>query len=152
QGRSGLPLCGGKIQPSPRIDLMSETKSIIEFLGIPPGFGEILLALSFGLLLSPYLSGVDFGVLKVPVFSENAKTRLKIVAPFIFVACVFLYIPVVHTPQNVAQNLSSRRFDLQNLPSRGFDVDAKGNCTTPFQHSNMYQTGIKFQKGEPTEI
>jgi hypothetical protein len=33
-----------------------------------------------------------------------------------------------------------------------FPVDAYGNCTTPLQHDNMYQTGIKFQQGEGMSI
>jgi hypothetical protein len=35
---------------------------------------------------------------------------------------------------------------------RNFTVDALINCATPIQHSNLFQTGIEFRKGEPIEI
>lgn len=72
-------------------------KSIFEIIGLPNPFGVLLLSFLFILLLAPYLSGSDFGLFKVPVFSEEAKKWLKIIGPALFLIGVLSFVPLLET-------------------------------------------------------
>jgi hypothetical protein len=56
-------------------------ESILQLLDLPPEFVGVLLLLSLILTLAPYLAGHDFGVLKIPSFSDSSKKRLRIIGP-----------------------------------------------------------------------
>jgi hypothetical protein len=73
-------------------------KSILITLGIPEEFGVLILTLSLILLISPYLSNVDFGVFKIPEFSQKAKSKLKVIGPILFLISVLLFIPIIPEP------------------------------------------------------
>ncbi len=55
--------------------------NIFEIFGIPSEFGLSLLTVSLILFLSPYFSGVDFGVIKIPKLKIKTKKWLKFVGP-----------------------------------------------------------------------
>jgi len=50
-------------------------KSIVDALDLPEAFAGTLLILALILLIAPYLSGLDFGVLKIPSFPESQVVR-----------------------------------------------------------------------------
>lgn len=68
--------------------------SLYKLSGLPDSFGVVLLSFSFILLLAPYLSGGDFGIFKIPIFSDKAKRGLKIFGPVLFLLCAVAFIPV----------------------------------------------------------
>src|ERR1044072_1077062 len=68
--------------------------SLYKLSGLPDSFGVVLLSFSFILLLAPYLSGADFGIFKIPIFSGTAKRWLKIFGPVLFLLCAIAFIPV----------------------------------------------------------
>jgi hypothetical protein len=67
--------------------------SLFKLSGLPDSFGVLLLSFSFILLLAPYFSGADFGLFKIPVFTESAKKWLKIVGPIFFAICLLSFVP-----------------------------------------------------------
>jgi hypothetical protein len=69
--------------------------SVFETIKIPIPFGVVLLSFSFILLLAPYFSGADFGLFKIPVFSEPAKKRLRFIGPVAFLACLLCFAPIL---------------------------------------------------------
>lgn len=75
-------------------------ESLFHMIGLPEAFGNVLLLLSFALLISPYFSGTDFGAFKVPSFTPVRNKKLKRIGPVIFVVCVFLFIPIWRTGQS----------------------------------------------------
>ena len=58
-------------------------------MGIPDEFGVIVLTFSFVLLLTPYLSGSDFGIFKIPDLTEKINKKLKYIGPIIFILTIF---------------------------------------------------------------
>lgn len=62
--------------------------------GIPSDFGVVLLTLSLILLLTPYFSGVDFGIIKTPKLRVQTQKRLKTIGPLIMIICLLLYLPI----------------------------------------------------------
>lgn len=64
------------------------------FPDLPDQFGVILLALAFGVLLSPYIAGADFGPINIPNFAPTMKRRLKLIGPFAFVGTLVLFLPI----------------------------------------------------------
>jgi hypothetical protein len=71
-----------------------DKSSLFKLSGLPDSFGGVLLGFSFILLLAPYFSGADFGLFKIPTFTQGAKKWLKIIGPILFAVCVFAFIPV----------------------------------------------------------
>lgn len=76
---------------------MVERVSLFKLSGLPDAFGVILLVFSFILCLSPYFSGADFGVFKIPLFTPTAKRWLRILGPVIFILVVLFYLPLWQT-------------------------------------------------------
>lgn len=74
---------------------MNDKVSLFKLSGLPDPFGIVLLIFSFILLLSPYFSGADFGIFKVPLFTPLTKKWLKLIGPIIFFLCVFSFLPIV---------------------------------------------------------
>ena len=48
---------------------MKEKKSFVELSHLPDKFWEVFIIFTFVILISPFFSGMDFGVVKVPQFS-----------------------------------------------------------------------------------
>jgi hypothetical protein len=69
--------------------------SVLESLGIPPQFGVVLLAVAFALAVAPYLSGADFGVLRIPLLEEGTRKRLRLIGPIVMVGAIALHVPVL---------------------------------------------------------
>ena len=72
--------------------------SIIRFLGFPETFGVVLLTFSFVLLLAPYFSGADFGLFKIPRFTDLARKKLKLIGPIVFLGSGILFVPMIRQP------------------------------------------------------
>lgn len=72
--------------------------SIIKLLGLPETFAVVLLTFSFILVLAPYFSGADFGLFKIPQFTDSARKKLKMVGPVIFLVLVILFVPIIRAP------------------------------------------------------
>lgn len=79
---------------------MEERVSIIKLLGLPETFAVVLLTFSFILLLAPYFSGADFGLFKIPQFTDSARKKLKIIGPIVFLALVMLFVPMIRVPKS----------------------------------------------------
>jgi len=81
--------------------------SLFRVLGLPDSFGAVLLILALILLLSPYFSGADFGIFKIPVISQPGRKSIKILGPIVFILCVLSFLPVFSTkttaPTSTAQ-------------------------------------------------
>ena len=71
-----------------------EHKSTYTLLGLPDDFATVLLIVALILALSPYLSGADFGVFKVPSFSDEVRSRLRLLGPLALAGVVLLFLPV----------------------------------------------------------
>src|ERR1051325_9626663 len=69
--------------------------SVFKLLEWPDAFGVLLLSFSFILLLSPYFSGADFGLFKIPIFTKEAKKWLRIVGPILCLAVAFSFVPII---------------------------------------------------------
>lgn len=74
---------------------MGERISIIKLLALPETFAVVLLTFSFVLVLAPYFSGADFGLFKIPQFTDHARQKLKVFGPIIFLALVVLFVPII---------------------------------------------------------
>ncbi|MGH9930018.1 MAG: hypothetical protein ACREA9_12460 [Pyrinomonadaceae bacterium] len=85
---------------------MEDRYSVIKALGIPEPFAATLLIFSFVLFLSPYLSGHDFGIFKIPIFSEPTRNRLKLIGPVVLVVLLGSVVPLFHTSKKTEENLS----------------------------------------------
>ncbi|HAC63753.1 MAG TPA: hypothetical protein DCF68_09485 [Cyanothece sp. UBA12306] len=72
-----------------------DRKSIYEFFGLPSQFGVILLTFGFILVLSPYLSGLDFGIFKIPKLDKNIQEQLKFLGPPIFILFIVFFLPIL---------------------------------------------------------
>lgn len=81
---------------------MEQRTSIIKLLGLPDTFAVVLLTFSFILALAPYFSGADFGLFKIPQFTDSARKKLKVIGPLLFLAIGMLFIPMI--PQGVSRN------------------------------------------------
>jgi hypothetical protein len=66
----------------------------LSILGIPAEFGILLLTLSLVLFLTPYFSGIDFGVIRVPELGISAKRKLEVIGPFLIGFAIFLFLPI----------------------------------------------------------
>ncbi len=73
---------------------MTDCLNIITFLGLPEKLGIGFVAFCFILFLSPYFSGKDFGIFKVPDFSISTRKTLKYSGPIIFFSSLFIFIPL----------------------------------------------------------
>lgn len=69
-------------------------------MGLPETFAVLLLTFSFILLLAPYFSGADFGLFKIPPFTDSARKKLKIIGPIVFLALVMLFVPMMRVPKS----------------------------------------------------
>ncbi|MFQ5648943.1 MAG: hypothetical protein ACE5IY_03290 [bacterium] len=70
-----------------------EAYSILEHLGLPAQFGITLLLFCFILAVAPYVSGLDFGMLRVPQFPEPARRRLKWIGPLALLIAILVHVP-----------------------------------------------------------
>lgn len=108
---------------------MEEKASIIKLLGLPETFAVLLLTFSFILLLAPYFSGADFGLFKIPQFTNSARKELKLIGPIVFLVLVMLFVPMIRIPKPNAPNPS----DNTNKPGAPDTTPTKddGNRATP---------------------
>src|SRR5215467_5546545 len=93
--------------------------SLFKLSGLPDPFGVVVLIFSFILLLSPYLSGSDFGVFKIPMFGDPVRKWLKIVGPAAFLVVVFCYLPVFSAGQASLTQSANTNPELKPLLSQG---------------------------------
>lgn len=69
-------------------------RSLIQIIGLPETFGVVLLTLALVLSLSPYLSGEDFGIFKIPRFPVATLSVVKVLGPFALGIILFLFLPI----------------------------------------------------------
>lgn len=74
--------------------MSSDRRSTLEVLGLPKEFGVVLLIPALILLISPYLGGTDWGIFKVPQFSEHTTAVLRWLGPGLFVFVLLLFLPL----------------------------------------------------------
>lgn len=80
--------------------------SLFRVLGFPDSFGAVLLVLALILLLSPYFSGSDFGIFKIPAISESGKKSMKVLGPIVFLLCALSFVPVFSTTPSTSTNIN----------------------------------------------
>jgi uncharacterized membrane protein YhdT len=112
---------------------LEERISIIKLLGLPETFAVVLLTFCLILLLAPYFSGADFGLFKIPQFTDFAKKKLKIIGPIVFAVLVILFVPVITQHVSTSSNNTNRsnndnnnaRIEMVASPSPPVDVHAQ---------------------------
>ena len=119
--------------------------NVLDMFRIPPEFGLTLLTLSLILILSPYFSGVDFGVIKIPKLNSKTKKRLIIIGPILFISAVSLFIPYWSQPlpQPDTQDLS--QLSIQSLRISQSDTNYRLEiiANNPTTHDELI-TKIEF--------
>lgn len=100
--------------------MSSDKRSTLHILGIPEGFGVILLTLALILAMSPYLGGTDLGIFIVPEFSLHATGVLRYLGPVLLAVVSLLFLPC--WPQQGKRTISSAyavdtdsKYHLQNI-------------------------------------
>jgi tetratricopeptide (TPR) repeat protein len=107
--------------------------NVIKFLGIPDAFAVVVLTFIFILCLAPYFSGDDFGLFKIPQFTEVARKRLKIIGPIVFLSLVaLLFIPMISLRSDVNPANTNR--------------SNNGNLNSPIDNHNKAQQHIDRAK------
>lgn len=76
---------------------MDHRKSIFGLLGIPEPFGVLLLSVSLVFCLAPYLSGADFGFLRIPDLGSHTTRVLKWLGPPLLLGLCLLFVPFIKT-------------------------------------------------------
>jgi hypothetical protein len=74
---------------------MTEKVSLFKATQIPDSFGVVLLIFFLILLLAPYFSGADFGIFRIPLFTDKAKKWLKVIGPILFIFSILSFIPII---------------------------------------------------------
>lgn len=77
------------------IGMLPMRAGILKTLGLPEAFGQTLLVIGLILIAAPYVSGVDLGLLQVPSFDPNLRTRPRWIGPIFFVAALVIHFPIV---------------------------------------------------------
>jgi hypothetical protein len=115
---------------------LEERASIIKLLGLPETFAVVLLTFSFILALAPYFSGADFGLFKIPQFTDSARKKLKIIGPIIFLVLVILFVPLI--PQHVSTiSNNANRSDNDNKQNEPNNARTE-NTTSPTPLVNIH--------------
>ncbi|MDG4551693.1 MAG: SH3 domain-containing protein [Candidatus Contendobacter sp.] len=87
---------------------------------IPSEFGKTLLGFAFLLLLAPYFSGKDFGLLKIPEFSNIQKKKIKLFGPLFFLLSISTFIPFFpafsFSPTHKVQVVGEGYLNLRSSP------------------------------------
>ena len=63
-------------------------------LGLPSEVQVLLCVLTITLFLTPYLSGTDLGILKIPVVGDAARVRLKWIGPALLAILIVCFLPL----------------------------------------------------------
>lgn len=105
--------------------------SIIKLIGLPESFAVVLLTFSFILLLAPYFSGADFGLFKVPQFTDGGRKKLKIIGPIIFLVLVMLFPSLITNRAPVASNNTNRNIANDNRNDAGNGITKNDNKPAP---------------------
>lgn len=108
------------------MSMIGDKTSVFEWSTLPTPFGVVLLILALIFLLSPYFSGADFGVFKIPIFTPAAKRWLKVIGPIVFCLCVAIFLPIISKQQPSTGNSNTA---LSNTPSSPSSVTAVSPCT-----------------------
>lgn len=78
----------------------TEKINSIDAFGLPKEFCILFLTIMFILMLVPYLGGIDFGVINIPVLSESMTSKLRYLGPILFLLSCLLYVPVWNQKKN----------------------------------------------------
>lgn len=116
-------------------------------MGMPDTFGVVLLTFCFILALAPWFSGADFGLFKIPQFTDSAKKKLKIIGPLAFLVLVVLFMPIIpqHLPASPNSNNSNRndsnanQSDNRQNDSNSARIKSDGNSIPPDTHAQVQQ-------------
>lgn len=122
---------------------MEDRTSIIKVLGLPEAFTAVLLIIGLILSLAPYFSGADFGLFKIPQFTDPARRRLKILGPVILLLLIMLFVPVLSLGPNVkSDNINRNNNASNNTDSDNGRSKNASNLTPPMEIRNQVQIHI----------
>lgn len=117
---------------------MEDKINVVKLLGLPETFAVVLLTFSFVLLLAPYFSGADFGLFKIPQFTEPARRKLKIIGPIAFLLLFILFAPVIPRAPKTQPNINNA--DRKETDPDNAVGNTKRNQSTPADiHSEVQQ-------------
>ena len=126
-------------------------QSLLGVLGLPGEFGVALLLIALVLVLAPYLSGHDLGVIKIPEFGPGAKRALKIGGPSAMVAVLAFHLPFIETADrdgngmiaDTACTISGVVFDTEsNRRLGGLWIDLYRDLSSIQQRPKMLDAGV----------
>jgi hypothetical protein len=93
-------------------------KSTYELIGLPKEFGVILLTFGFILLVSPFMSGSDFGIFQVPQFNQGIQKTLRVAGPTVFAILVLLFVPIWKERVELSEESGSSAMDAYDRMRR----------------------------------
>ncbi|MFT7404938.1 class I SAM-dependent methyltransferase [Zhongshania sp.] len=87
----------------------------------PPQLINSIFLILFILTVSPYISGVDFGVVKIPTLSATIESILKWLGPLLSIFFIFMFIPIWKTSDKFDKLTTlimgeSSKYVLQSTP------------------------------------
>lgn len=97
------------------------------------------MILSFALLAAPYLGGTDFGIIKIPVFSESINSILRFIGLILFL--IFICFIFIYKKEEVKAIL---------FPVKSVDSESKYNKKriTEIMQSEAVNNGVPFNNLE----
>jgi hypothetical protein len=93
-----------KIKPVEKKGRMGKAESVLQRLGLPPEFGVALLVFCFALSVAPYLTGADFGAVKIPSLELSIRRRLRWLGPLALIISILLHLPAISGQKSPAGN------------------------------------------------
>jgi len=97
-------------------------KSILNKYGVPESVGVTVFLFCFILTLAPYFPNTDFGIFKVPTFTDSVVTVLQILGPILLLISLILFFPIIkQQDQNATDDPET---EVSQLPT--FEI---GECT-----------------------
>jgi len=122
-------------------------KSVYGISEIPVSVSSVFVIFSFLLTISPYLSGTDWGIFKIPTLNNKLKRIFRIIGPVLLVISIAFYLPVipihgqsVKTMDAFGLRLKSVHWDNQYQINEK-DKDFVGTITYDVECTSPYRVG-----------
>ena len=94
-------------------------RSTFDLTSLPTPFGTVVLTLVLVLVLTPYLSGANVGIFRVPTLGPSAKNVLRFAGPVAMVLTVGLFIPIWAASATIGQRELKKLIRQLNRGSKG---------------------------------